>query len=108
MNVEDIKAIELLEPWCLTKPGLESELAREVSSEHPLSGKRAIAVARRGDCDDVLFFLPDGPSPLAVVHLAWGSRREQSPQLPWTVFYSSLQDWIERCMKPDHASLQGE
>jgi hypothetical protein len=104
MNVEDIKAVQFLDPWQSTEPGLESELAREVSTQHPLSGKRAVAVARRHDNDDVLFFLPDGPQPLAVVHLTW--RREQSSEWPWTVFFSSLQDWLERCMRRDHDEIK--
>jgi hypothetical protein len=103
MKVEDIKEVLFLEPWQLTGPGLESELAQEVSEQHPLFGKRAVAVARRHDNDDVLFFLPDRPQPLAVVHLTW--RREQSPEWPWTVFFSSLQDWVERCMKRDHDEI---
>ena len=106
MNVEDFKDVEWLEPWHPTKPGLEAELAREVSSQHPLSGRRAVAVARRHDCDDVLFFLPDGPSPLAVVHLTWARERETRPEWPYAEFYSSLQDWIERCMRQDHAEIQ--
>ena len=104
MNAADFKSVKFVEPWHPTEPGLESELAREVSAQHPLSGCRAVAVARRQDNDDVLFFLPDSPQPLAVVHLTW--RREQSSEWPCTVFFSSLQDWVERCMRQDHAEIQ--
>lgn len=104
MNIEDLAQVGWLEPWQSVKPGLESELAREVGSQHPLHNRRAIAVARRHDCDDVLFFLPDGPSFLAVVHLSWHGR-EQNPQWPWTEFYSSLEDWVKKRMEPDHAEI---
>jgi hypothetical protein len=35
----------------------------------------AVAVARRVDQDDVLFWLPAGPTLLAVVHLTYSGRR---------------------------------
>jgi hypothetical protein len=77
---------------------LEGELAREVGTGHPLQRIKAISVGRRIDSDDVLFFLAEHSQPLAVVHLTWAS--ESSAQ--WPVFYSSIDDGVERCMKPDH------
>jgi len=50
----------------------------------------------------VLFWLPDGPAPLAVVHLTWTGRRERSPEWPFTVLYDSVDDWRARCMRADH------
>jgi hypothetical protein len=102
MNPNDLTNLRWLEPWEPASSGLEAELKKEVSPEHPLFGQEAISVGRRGDCDDVLFFLPENPSPLAVVHLTWTGRREKNPEWPHTTFYSSLDDWVERCMKPDH------
>lgn len=102
MNLSEFRDIEWLEPWYEAHGGLEAELERETGAGHPLSGRRAVSVGRRDDCDDVLFFLPDGPQPLAVVHLTWSGRRESSPQWPQTTFYSSVEDWVERCMRPDH------
>jgi hypothetical protein len=100
MNLDDLVNLRWLEPWEPASSGLEAELTKEVSRGHPLFGREAVSVGRRGDCDDVLFFLPGGLSPLAVVHLTW--RPEKSPEWPHTNFYTSLDDWVERCMKPEH------
>jgi hypothetical protein len=105
MNVDDLANLQWLEPWEPATPGLEAELKREVSPGHPLFGREAICVGRRGDRDDALFFLPGSPDPLAVVHLTW--RPEKNPAWPHTVFYSSLDDWVERCMKPDYLAFEG-
>jgi hypothetical protein len=67
-----------------------------------LAGRRAVAVGRRKDNDDVLFHLPDGPALLAVVHLT--GHRERKPEFPWTVLYHSVVEFVERCMQPDHRS----
>jgi hypothetical protein len=101
-TLDDLSAVQFLEPWRQAVPGLESELRNEVSEGHPLFGRKAISVARRKDSDDVLFLLLDHPSPLAVVHLTWTGRSERNSTWPQTTFYTSLQDWVERCMKPDH------
>lgn len=90
----------LAPPWHPTTEPLHLELADEMSTDHLLSGKRAVAVARRLDTDDVLFSLPDGPAPLAVVHLTWAGR-ERSPQWPATELYRSVDDFITRRMLPD-------
>jgi hypothetical protein len=105
LTLDDLTAVPLLDPWYRAVPGLESELRNEVSEGHPLYGRKAISVARRQDSDDVLFLLLDHPSPLAVVHLTWTGRPERNSNWPQTTFYSSLQDWVERCMKPDHAEF---
>jgi len=99
-SFDEVQNIVWLEPWAATSPGLEAELKREVGKRHPLFGREAVAVGRRFDCDDVLFYLPNSSPPLAVVHLTW--RREVSTEFPWTIFYRCVQDWVERCMKPDH------
>ena len=104
-TLDDLNAMRFLEPWRQAVPGLEAELKNEVGESHPLFGKKAISVARRKDSDDVLFLLLDHPSPLAVVHLTWTGRQERSSSWPQTTFYTSLQDWVERCMKPDHAEI---
>jgi hypothetical protein len=100
-----LKNLEWLEPWHPAPAGLETQLNREVSDGHPLSGRKAISVGRRHDCDDVLFFLPDHSFPLAVVHLTWAGR-QPIPELPHTILFSSLDDWIERCMRPDHLEIE--
>jgi hypothetical protein len=102
MNLDDLTKLQWLEPWYpAASAGLEAELEKELAPSHPLFGSRAVAVGRRADCDDALFFLPDNSLPLAVVHLTWsggGGNREW----PRTTFYESLDDWVERRMKPDH------
>lgn len=99
MVLEGLNNLEWLEPWYQDFSGLETELGREASARHPLFGVKAIAVAR-GDGDDVLFYLPDYSSPLAMVHLTW--QKESTAEFPHTVFYSSPEDFVENCMKPDH------
>lgn len=100
MTHELFRDIQWLEPWEPAAAGLEDELAREVCSRHPLHKVNAISVGHRIDCDDVLFFLPDHAQALAVVHLTWN--KEFSARWPSTAFYSSVDDWVNRCMKPDH------
>ena len=102
IDLPELREVEWLDPWRPTAPGLEAELAREVGPGHVLAGRRAVAVARRVDNDDVLFHLPDGPALLAVVHLTWTGRREQKPQWPYTELYHSVAEFAERCMGPDH------
>jgi hypothetical protein len=106
MNLDDLAKIQWLEPWRPTSSGLEAELEKEIGSMHPLFGRKAISVGRRDDCDDVLFFLPDNPAPLAVVHLIWTGATEMKSQFPHTTFYSSLDDWIERCMRQDYLEFR--
>jgi len=98
--------IEWLEPWGETEPnGFETELKREVKSGHPLYGIQVKAIARRFDCDDVLFALVKHSHALAVVHLTYSSS-EFNSQWPQTRFFANLEDWIENCMKPDNQDYQ--
>jgi hypothetical protein len=97
--------MEFLEPWfAVTTDGLQlqNELARELGPQHPLRGRHMRAVARRQDCDDVLFVSVDAPHVVAVVHLTYANRPELDPRWPGTTFFESLQDWLERGMKADH------
>lgn len=102
-DLTELRQLEWLEPWEPTGPGLENELAREVGEGHVLSGRLAVAVARRRDNDDVLFHLPEGPAPFAVVHLTWTGSRERRPEWPWTELYRSVEEFAVRRMRPDHA-----
>ena len=77
----------------------------KATTQYP--GKRRIrrfpqAVARRQDCDDVLFVSVDDPSLVAVVHLTYANRPELDPRWPGTTFFASIQDWMERGMRADH------
>jgi hypothetical protein len=103
VDLSDLANVEWLEPWTSYRSeGFEEELRKEVNSQHPLFGRRAITVGRREDCDDVLFLLPDNPDPLAVVHLTWSMKTLRDSRYPTTRFFRSLDDWIENCMNPDH------
>ena len=103
----ELRTLEWLPPWEPTDSDLAAELAREVGPGHPLFGRRAVAVGRRLDCDDVLFWLPGGPAVLAVVHLTWTGKRERSPQWPATTLYASVAEWLEHGMRVDHAEYHG-
>ena len=100
MSIDELLQVEWLDPWHRELSGLERELASEVSPQHPLFQLEAVAIARRIDNDDVLFFLPASIPSLAVVHLTW--RTETVAEWPLTRFYSSLEDFTEHCMKADH------
>jgi hypothetical protein len=97
--------MELLEPWHVVTSDavqLQSELAAELGPFHPLKGRQMRAVARRQDCDDVLFVSVGEPLVVAVVHLTYANRPELDPRWPGTTFFDSIEDWIERGMNADH------
>ena len=102
MSLAELGGMHWLSPWEPCEGGFEAELRREVGPGHVLYGLRAVAIARRRDDDEVLFHVPHGPLPLAVVHLSWADRPAPEPILPETELYPSLRDWAERCMEPDH------
>jgi hypothetical protein len=106
VTLDDLAAVKWLEPWRAVVPGLEVELRNETAAGHPLFGHKAISVGRRRDTDDVLFLLLDHHAPLAVVHLTWTGKPEPNGAWPQTTFYSSLEDWLERCMKADHLGVR--
>jgi len=81
-----------IEPW---KPitdeavasALLKELARELCPKHHLFQRVTNALARRVDCDDVLFSTTDPERPLAVVHLTWRGQEEPDPIWPITELF---------------------
>jgi F0F1-type ATP synthase assembly protein I len=107
---EELKDFDWLEPWQSTTSSAElvAELRREVGEGHPLFGKEATSVARRGDMDDVLFHLPDNIPPFAVVHLTWSGEQEDAPEFPATLFYDSLPDFVQGRMTPDYMDFATE
>ena len=76
---------------------LEQELCRELVAGHLLHGVPVAAIARRSDCDDVLF-LRDSSDRVALVHLTWKGDFERNLKWPQAVLYDCLDDWIERGM----------
>ncbi len=79
------------------KQPLEAELRREAMPGHPLYSVAVQAIARRQDCDDVLFAVA-GASVVAVVHLSYSP--QTSLLWPATQIFKSLTDWMERTEHP--------
>ncbi|EAZ85664.1 hypothetical protein AB9L15_08240 [Lysinibacillus fusiformis] len=77
------------DPWWLISKGmsesLNEELKKELSQQHILYGKEAIAVARREDNDDVIFWI-EKMNKYAVVHLTYSI--ETSSEYPITSLYT--------------------
>jgi hypothetical protein len=103
--------LEWLVPWqpvTDSGDGLVRELKKELVSGHVLHGLPVAAVGPRIDCDDVLFATSDPAKRLAVVHLTWSGDAEADPKWPTTVVYKDWQDWIARCLVPDHQAYRVE
>lgn len=100
--------MEWLEPWYSIAdiPDHSSatvwELQRELTVGHQLYGLPVRAIARRQDCDDVLFQIDDGTGRVAVVHLTWKQGGREQPPWPATAIYPSMQVWVTEGMKPDN------
>ena len=82
---------------------LAAELAREISARHILFGVPVKAIARRVDCDDVLFELLDGSLRVAVVHLTYAV--ETDPQWPHTEMFENYEHFASARMASDHEAL---
>ena len=104
---ENIKWLAPWQPLSTSGEGFVRELKRELSSEHILFGIPVAALARRSDCDDVLFGTVDPMKPLSVVHLTWRGQSERGSAWPSATIYTDWQDWIERRMIPDHEECTG-
>jgi hypothetical protein len=103
--------MEWLEPWQpLEDSGdpLVAELQKELAPGHPLHGVDVVPLARRIDCDDVLFATANPLHALAVVHLTWAGKTERDPRWPWTTLFSGWADWRERFLLPDHREYVSE
>ncbi len=76
------------DPWWLMpksmSENLNKELTKELSPSHQLYGKFAVAVARRTDNDDVIFWI-DELNKYAVIHLTYS--KETSSEFPITTLY---------------------
>lgn len=96
----------LKEPWISVPHDLaarlEAELKRELGHHHVLQEKKVEAVARRQDCDDVLFSIAGSSTSYAVVHLTWSGKKEIDPKWPSTELFATIEDWEKQCMIPDH------
>ena len=96
-------------PWVAVTPGeFGGRLAKEAGPKHVLYHRSALAIGRRLDNDDVLFFLPQGPALLAVVHLTDSTRTpEPDPRVPHTRLFESVREWIDQCLTPDAEEAAG-
>ena len=98
MNI-DLSA--LTAPWVPVNgngDGFVTELRREVTLGHVLHDKDNIhAIARRQDCDDVLFLVDDM---LAVVHLTY-SGAESDPRWPDTELFATWNEFVAACANTD-------
>jgi hypothetical protein len=95
------------EPWysiegeTAAQAALDAELAKELPPGHVLAGRRARAIGRRCDNDDVLYILDDPEPVYAVVHLTWRGDREDAPPWPGTSLYDNVADLVANCIEPD-------
>jgi hypothetical protein len=80
------------EPWeqVAADNNLLAVLQTELGPGHILYGKDLVAIARRGDNDDVLFELKGGEFRYAIVHLTWAGRPEPDPRWPGTRLSNDL------------------
>lgn len=97
--------MEWLAPW---RPiageeatGLERVLRREVGHNHEVHGLRVRALARRVDCDDVLFAVEDGTGRVVNVHLTWTQDPPERFPCPIATFFSSFDVWRRDGMQSD-------
>ena len=88
--------------------GMERELQRELSSGHPLFGMPVKTLARRQDCDDVLFAIQDGSGRVAVVHLTWTQSPPERSPWPVTTLFPNLGTWTVEAMHSDAAEWKSD
>jgi hypothetical protein len=99
--------MEFERPWVAVNPpdppgsihGLVVEALREIGPGHPLYQKELEAIARRIDCDDVLFLIRS-TSEVAVVHLTWTRDRIERLPCPDTEILASM-DAFQARMRAD-------
>jgi hypothetical protein len=97
-------------PWTAvteeTGAALDRQLQLELAAGHILEHRRARAIGRRTDNDDVAFWLDDGPE-VAVVHLTWRKGPEVSPNWPDALLYKGLPEFVVHCMEADAQAYGG-
>ncbi|NBI29175.1 hypothetical protein ERL59_09405 [Chengkuizengella sp. YPA3-1-1] len=79
----------MLEPWWVIsnhmEESLNKELIKELSPNHCLYGKKTVAVAKRQDNDDVVYWIYE-LNKYVVVHLTYS--RENSSEYPKTQLFT--------------------
>ena len=99
-----ISSLELPEPWYWTYHDLSNQLQIELSDDHQLKSKKVKTIARRQDCDDVLFELEDGK--FALVHLTWRQTAHTDNQWPSTKIFNSWNEVYVNRILPDAKDFQ--
>ncbi|MEI5906661.1 hypothetical protein WAK64_06270 [Bacillus spongiae] len=94
----EVKLEEFLEDpwWVITKSMAEvlnNELIKELSPSHVLYGKKSVAVARRNDNDDVIYWVNEIDK-YAIVHLTYS--KENSSAFPSTKLFT-LRELEKHC-----------
>jgi hypothetical protein len=82
----------------------EDEYAVEIAKGHPLYGVLVRAIAKRQDCDDVLFELLRHLCEYAVVHLTWTGKEEVAPDWPGFELYADDDDIEEILFRKERES----
>ena len=96
-----------LEPWHPIDNSddaqiFETQLQKELPSDHALSGKQLRAVGRRYDQDGVLFLIV-GESSVAEVYLDWLSAPVHNSELPFARLYPDEDTWVETGLRRANA-----
>lgn len=95
--MKDILKCFLEEPWWAITNNLaeilKDELNRELSTNHILYGKKAVAVAKREDNDDVIYWIIELEK-YAIVHLTY--TKETSSEYPKTQLFT-LKELEKHC-----------
>lgn len=104
IDLKEVNGLVWVKPWRRVAPEERAPLARELRSElcreHVLSGRRARAVGRRDDCDDVLFLVDDPPE-LVVARLTYN--QESKPEWPRADMFPSVGAFRDQRMNADRA-----
>jgi len=106
MGAFDPTTIDWRHPWVPIDDrfAAERELKREAPHGHILFGRAPIAIGRRLDCDDFLFYLDEDPPRFAVVHLTYNI--ETNPHWPAAEIFDTLEDWVQNRMNIDADNLK--
>ncbi len=78
-----------------------------MNNGHLLFGENVSAIAKRRDCDDVLFELVE-EGKFAVVHLTWKMKKEANAAFPYTKVFENWTDLYQNCIVRDNLDYLNE
>jgi hypothetical protein len=100
--------MEFIQPWfsiqkpeAATADSIVAELKLELSEKHLLYNQPVTLLARRTDCDDMLFKFGTPNERFAVVHLTYSGKREVNLDFPRTEVFDSFADFAKNRMQRD-------